>query len=143
MSKKRKKTVAQLEKEVDDLKLTLAILRSGKKWEAILSLGRPAITWIGACVLGYFALGAIQALAGVETSADIAIQVLANIDISVYIAWGGSLAFFLLMLRERRLRKKLIKRYHPEQVEAELKIDENRSSSGLTHDGETNPEDEI
>ncbi len=45
MARKKAKTVAPLESEVYKLELELGILKSGKKWEAILSLGKPAIMW--------------------------------------------------------------------------------------------------
>lgn len=175
MARTKRKTVAQLQKENDDLRVKLGILSSAKKYELLLSLGKPAIYWVGIGWVVYQIALAIRALAGLNTSADIDVDVnadlsgelsaefaedmakfaedsginqlifdiLSNTSVSVYIAWGVAIGAFLFGLNERRARKDLVERNHPKQVDHELGIDKNRTSSGLTSRGQTSPGDEI
>lgn len=79
--------------------------------------------------------------AGKYTFADIGISLLGDFRVSealIYILGVGGIIYGY---GERRLRLKAIERLANRQIELEKRIDPGRSSSGLTPQGTTRPED--
>lgn len=83
---------------------------------------------------------AIQAFAGKTTDADLVIGFITGGNgITITISATLSLGLLTWGLSERRLRRRLIKQFSERPKELELRLDPNRSSSGLTPDGRTPP----
>lgn len=83
----------------------------------------------------------IQALAGRQTGASIALQVLANVTFSKGVAWATAAGGVAYGEAQRRLKKKVIRSRANRIQELEEMIDPQRSSSALMSDGSTRPED--
>ena len=99
------------------------------------------IPWGSLVVIGYLLSGALNALAGKFTFADIGIRVLSDVRVSeglTYLLGGGGIAYGL---NERRLRRKAIERLSGRVQELEKRLDPKRTSSKLTRRGTTRPED--
>jgi hypothetical protein len=130
-----KKTRAELEAELKTLRRTRLASSITEIIQTLIRFGA-----LVACV--YFLSTAISNLAGKSTIADIGVKFLGNVDVgrgvAVLFGAGGT----LYGLAERRQRQKIIKRLHGRTKEVEKKIDPQRSSSGLTETGDTNPNDE-
>jgi hypothetical protein len=82
----------------------------------------------------------VQSLAGKNTFADIGLKILGNVRISETVAWlfgAGGVTYAYK-------QKKLLKRTHAQMGERikslEKRLDPHRTSSHLTHEGETHPE---
>lgn len=90
--------------------------------------------------IGYFTWRSLEVLAGKDTTASILVQWLTSPEKSGSTVTPFavlSLLFFGWALLERRLRRKTISRMGGRIAELEQTIDPERSSSGLTHDGQT------
>ena len=149
----KKKTAAELRAENQ-------LLRAHGIGNNITKVIRDFIMWGAALGIAYFAYLSIDTLAGKTTKADIEVKAEGALsmnakpaaksdasDIPVYY----KTALFLLLLfgvggiaygrREAKLRRDVIERYHPVIQVAEKDIDPKRSSSQLTSQGDTRPED--
>ena len=84
---------------------------------------------------------AIEALAGWETAVYVQtfLQVVADIKVWLAMTLAGLTSGWAIA--ERRLRQRAIVRLHSRVRELELNLDPARSSSNLTLDSKTNPED--
>lgn len=92
---------------------------------------------LGAVVLVvYFSSGALRALAGQITIADVAVKLLANEAFSNVSAWLVGLGGVGFGWRERRLRHRDTKRMGERLRELETSKDPRRSSSKLTSQGD-------
>lgn len=97
-------------------------------------------SWALVVCFGVYELrGCIEALAGKDTFAKIAIGLLA--DFKVSIAWMAAASAAGVAVRERRLRQKTVERLEGRIHELETDIDPHRTSSHLTKTGQTNPGD--
>lgn len=126
--------------------------------------------WSGAALIAVYVADALQSTAGLVTDLSVQVSVpelaeivgegcqLTGIQIGTscpgaYLIPGGyvvgALGFVIgavgcgLAFGFRRLHKRTIERYHPERVRREQEIDPGRTSSTLTHVGDTNPEDRV
>ncbi|HWQ32295.1 MAG TPA: hypothetical protein VNQ79_05380 [Blastocatellia bacterium] len=100
------------------------------------------IKWSALVLLGiYCGRPAIEALAGKETEANIAIKILGNLSIREGISYAAAAGFGAYGMYQRRLRRKTIERQHDRVAKLERQHDPKRSSSRLTKRGETNPND--
>lgn len=90
------------------------------------------------CLFTYLA---IDSLAGKITDATVIVDILANASVSEALAWLVAVLCGGLALKERRLRKQTLAREHSRTQRLESIVDENRTGSGLTVLGETQPED--
>ena len=131
-----KKSKMQLETE-------LRLLRQSKASEGIVQVVTSAIRW-GAIVLivryGYLS---IEALSGQQTLADIGVNFLTHIKVSVAVAWSVAAGGVLYGMKQRKLRRDTVERLQKRNQELESRIDPNRSSSELTSRGDTRPEDKL
>lgn len=97
------------------------------------------------CVVAAFGLWqaryAIEALAGQTTSIYVhtILEVFADLRFYLAFALAGGMAAWAVV--ERILRQRAIVRLHTRIKELETKADPERSSSGLTEKGQTNPRD--
>jgi hypothetical protein len=117
-----------------------------QQWDAGLRIGLALIKYgtIGFCV---WALApAFQAFAGKTTLANFGISLIADLkanSVFSHIVTGifglGGAAYGL---RERAHKRKEINRLGNRVVQLEKRLDPNRTSSGLTLDGTSRPEDE-
>ena len=84
------------------------------------------------------ASGAIQAFAGKTTTADLIIGFFTGgSGVTITISATLNLGLLTWGLGERRLRRQVIRQSTERTRELELRLDPNRSSSGLTPDGRT------
>lgn len=99
------------------------------------------IRWAGICVLAFCAWKSVQALAGKETLAKIFVQVFANATFSQVVTstLGGSGVVYGLY--QRRIARKVVKRYGSRLANLESAIDPERTSSNLDPSGTTRLED--
>jgi hypothetical protein len=129
-----KKTKAQLEAE-------LKVLRNARISEGFVHVFNNMIRW-GAIVLivryGYLSL---EALAGKSTLADVAINFLTNVNVSVTLAWTAGVFGVLYGVKQRKLRKDTIQRLQSRIQALESQLDPKRTTSNLTSRGDTRPED--
>jgi hypothetical protein len=101
-----------------------------------------AIRWGGVVACACFGYLSIQSLAGQATSANIGLDLVADVRLSevfAYIFGGGGVAYGI---RQRKLRGDTVERLQDRVRSLERQFDPNRTSSGLTERGDTNPQDE-
>jgi hypothetical protein len=120
-------------------------LRS-QKWDTLLRLGQYLIKY-GALVICVWRLSvALEAFAGRQSLAEILIFLKtdfeANPAVSHAVMGILGLTGAGYGVRQRSLRQKDIKRLGNRVVELEKRLDPDRSSSRLTLDGRSRPEDE-
>lgn len=85
--------------------------------------------------------GAVSSLAGLATFADIGIKLLGDFRISEAIAYIFGVGSMIYGYNERRLRQRHIGKSSAREIALEKKVDPGRSSSKLTQQGTTRPED--
>lgn len=97
----------------------------------------------GATIVGvsYWVYRIFEALAGKTTFAYIFANFLASINIQVAIAVSLAITGLGYGIYQKRQRKKTTENLHKRIKELETYFDENRSTSGLTTRGDTNPVD--
>ena len=124
------------ENEIEDKLLLKANIAEG-----IFSVLNNLIKY--GCLVFLFRYGylSIQALAGQETNSKIILQLLSDLKINQYLSYvigGGGFAYGYA---QRRLKKQTIIKLHDRIEKLEKGLDPKRSSSMLTTDGDTRPED--
>ena len=90
-------------------------------------------------LVAYFAKESLVEMAGKSTIIDF----LAQVKVSIRVAWIGTAGCALWGYRERVLRKRVIKKFGEQRKHYEEALDAKRTSSGLSDDGSNNPQDEI
>lgn len=130
------KSKAQLEAE-------LKFLRSGRTTEGWVAVLQSIIRWCAVVFIVRYGYLSIDILAGKDTAADIAVNFLANVTVSVALAWSVAAGGIYYGHRQNKLRKNTIERLHGRIHELETRLDRKRSSSHLTQRGDTRPEDVI
>jgi hypothetical protein len=135
------KTLAKVERENAELRTKVELIESANKWMAVTPVIGKAI--YGATIVGvaYYIYRIFDALAGKTTLTYIFTSLLANITITASIAVSLALTGLGYGLYQKRQRKKTTERLHKRIKELETYFDENRSTSGLTTRGDTNPVD--
>ncbi len=110
---------------------------------SLASVFNNAIRWGGCAFIAYMMYRSVSVLAGQQTMADIGIRILSDVRVSKGLAWvlggGGVLYGF----GERRLRRKTIERLQGRIRTLEQEVDPRRSTSALTPQGDTSPEDRL
>lgn len=91
----------------------------------------------------YFTYLSIDAIAGKTTIANVFLSYLISKESNFGFPWFLAGVTSIWALLERRLRKRKIEQMQNHIKELEKSRDENRTSSGLLADGETNPSDKI
>jgi hypothetical protein len=117
-----------------------------RKWDTGLRLGLALIKYGTLCFCVWLLAPVMVAFAGKTTLASFGFSLLADLKANTvfsHLVMGilglGGAGYGL---RERRQKRKEIKRLGNRVVQLEKRLDPNRSSSGLTIDGRSRPEDE-
>ena len=105
------------------------------------SLFSLLIPWGGLCYISYKLFGTLDTYSGKYTFADIGIRFLGELKISEGLAYLLATGGIIYGWGEKRLRQKTIEQLSGRPIELEKRIDPRRSSSGLTPQGTTRPED--
>ena len=116
---------------------------SYKKYEGFFSTVKYSIKYGAIVLCARYAYLATLALAGKSTFADIGFRVLGNLTISHGICYLVASGGVLYGVGQRRLRRRHIKRVEILKNNYERILNPGRTSSGLTEDGTTRPEDEL
>ena len=99
--------------------------------------------WVFLTIIVWFAYLALDSMAGKSTILDIGIKAIARVV-------SGKLEVFLILgliialvgwWREKSLRRETIEQFHDTREKYEKLLDSNRSSSHLTRQGQSRPED--
>ena len=93
------------------------------------------------CLIFYFLRDIFSSIAGKETSANVALSFLANVQVEVALAWSFGIAGILYGASQKQLRRNYIAKFHADNANLERRLDSRRSSTQLTAHGDTNPED--
>lgn len=133
MSKNKSRAVLQAElNAVNKFRLSETIS------QVILSL----IRWGGVVLIARYGALAIDSLAGKSTMADIGVNFLANVQVSVLVSWASGVGGIGYGVYQRKLRKDTVERLQSRIQSLERKFDVKRSSSNITARGDTRQEDE-
>lgn len=130
-------------KSKSQLEAELKVLRQSKVSEGVVQVLSSFIRWGGIVLIVRYGYLGIEALAGKSTLADIGIDFLTDINVSVAIAWSVGVGGAIYGLRQRTLRKDTVERLVGRIQEFESSLDPSRTSSKLTTRGDTRPEDKI
>ena len=126
------------EKEAD-----LRILWTTRLVEGVGQVLSSLIRWGAIVLIARYGYLSIASLAGQNTLADIGIDLLSNIKVSVALSWVAGAGGLAYGVRQKKVRKDTVERLQGRIKELETGIDPNRSTSNLTHRGDTRPEDKI
>ncbi len=96
---------------------------------------------IGLWILCRYTYFSVKELAGKTTIADFLFQYFTRESRYHWLPWVLVALFFVWAILERSLRLKKVASMQKHILELEKRLDPNRTSSMLTHKGETNPED--
>jgi hypothetical protein len=116
---------------------TLALYRTEQRHKTV----RFALRYGAFCFLALMSYRAIDRLAGQETSVLISLLIDVFADLKFVFALSVSGVSVAWAMTERIIRKKTVKRLHSRIKKLEIHIDPKRTSSGLTDEGDTNPDD--
>jgi hypothetical protein len=116
------------------------------KWDSVSRLVQALIKYGTVCFCVWQLVPAMEAFAGKTTLAKLGILIVTDLKANTVfshlvmgvLGFGGA----GYGLRERAQKRKEIKRLGNRVVELEKRLDRNRTSSGLTIDGRSRPEDE-
>lgn len=100
---------------------------------------RTLIRAIAAVIGVYVARNALEVLAGETTRVALELSVLADVKFAVTLTLAGAATTWAVV--ERTIRHRKVENMQGRIKELETRIDPNRSSSGLTPKGKTNPRD--
>jgi hypothetical protein len=128
------KTRAQLEAE-------LRALKSARRSQGWFYLSNNLVKWSAIVLIVRYVYLAIDSLAGRNTLADIGLNILGHVEVSVALAWTVGIVGAIYGWRQRDLRKSTVELLQTRIIELERSIDSKRSSSKLTPRGDTRPED--
>jgi hypothetical protein len=112
-----------------------------KRTEERYRFFRQAVMWCGICILGYLAKDSIVALAGQSTNVIVQMGLKVISDVRVTVSWAVTGGFGLWAFGERKIRQKRVLQLHARIKDLETAIDPDRSTSKLTPEGKTNPQD--
>ncbi len=126
------------EKEIE-----LRILRITRLVEGVVQISSNLFRWGAIVLIARYGYLSIESLAGQNTLADIGINFLSNIKVSVALAGVAGAGGLIYGERQRKLRKSTTERLQGRIRDLETEIDPDRSTSNLTPHGETRPEDKI
>ncbi len=136
-------TKAELIEHNAQLEAENSYLRKARIADGIIQVALAAVRYGALIVVGYWGLEAIRALAGSSTFADISVDFLTEINVSVALAWSVGVFGGVYGYKQRHLRRNTVERLQGRIRELEAMIDPQRSSSKLTTRGDTRPEDRI
>ena len=132
----RNRTKSQLIAELKAIKSA----RTADGWVTVL---QSLIRWGGIALVARYSYLAVEALAGQTTLADIGINFLGKVEVSVALAWSFGAVGVAYGWQQRKLRKDTVERLQNRIQALEQMIDRGRSSSNLTPRGDSRPEDKV
>ncbi len=103
------------------------------------STARTAIRTIGWCVAAFFFWKILESVAGRDTTFSAEISLLADVKFALALTGAGLAGLWGFL--ERRQRHRVTSQMQGRIKELETMLDPERSSSGLTTEGKTNPSD--
>lgn len=112
-----------------------------KKTEEFYRFLKWLTMWVAICVLGFFFLKAVVAVAGQSTNVAVQVGLKIISDVRVTVSWAVAGGCGAWAVGERKIRQKRVLELHARIKKLETGIDPNRSSSTLTPEGKTNPDD--
>lgn len=125
-------------------KLTDGEIQLGKMGiitDAAVSVVNNMVKWGGLLGISYFVYRTIQSIAGQQTVANIAINLISDLKINQWIAYVIGISGIGYGCMQKRIKKITIEHLSRRKEELETMLDNRRTSSMLTRRGETNPED--
>lgn len=118
---------------------TLKIYVISRAFDLLRELVKASV-WLGCA---YFAWQATAVLAGRQTNADLNFSAFLAVDDDKGLPWVIAILMAGWAYLERRLRLNKTAQLQSHIKQLELRLDPNRTSSGLLPTGETNPEDVV
>ncbi|MFF0919072.1 hypothetical protein ACFYE8_05145 [Rhizobium leguminosarum] len=115
--------------------VALSALRVSERYRTVRTLFRVAGGVLAAYLLGI----SLAPFAGENTAVTVALNILADVKFALTITLAGAASTWAVFERIAKQRK--TKYLQDRIIELETTIDPNRSSSGLTRSGKTNPRD--
>jgi hypothetical protein len=112
---------------------------SFKRMDIALEFWRVLVQWATIGFLGYMGYRSVVVLAGVSTTANIAVRLAGNLTVSKGIITLLTCSGWAFGLAQRSARRKNIERIVPLKNDLEKVIDAKRTSSNLTSRGTTPP----
>lgn len=127
--------------------------RSRCRWDKGVKIAQTLIRWGGAVLIAGFIYLSIDSLKGLTTQAQIGIGLSANVNADIcetspweYVTIAISFIFGFFGIAygwlQRELRRNTIETLAPYRQQVEQQLDSRRTSSGLSANGTTHPEDE-
>jgi hypothetical protein len=113
----------------------ISLVRIQERYRTLRTLIKVA-GWVGAV---YLAQGAIEAITGETTRLALELSILADIKFAATLTLAGATTTWAIV--ERVLRYRKVEQMSGRIKELETRLDPNRTSSGLTPKGKTNPRD--
>ena len=110
---------------------------------AFTSVFNNFIKWASLVLIAYFSYLSINSLSGKETITNIAVKVLANLQIQNTVSYGVGIAGVGYGYYQRRLRKKRIAELAAHSKNLEILLDNKRTSSGISKHGTTEDHESI
>ena len=135
----------ELVRENERLKIENQNLRAHRLGDQVADVFGKLIEFGGYVGIAFFVYLSVDSLSGKKAKAEIAVESsmsFGSTKLTVFIAIVFGFFGVLYGKRQDRLKKKYIEKYHPYQREEEEQIDPTRTSSELTPQGETRPEDQ-
>jgi hypothetical protein len=109
--------------------------------DGLFALFRTGAIIIGVVLIAKYARDVLVAFAGKETAANLALSLIVNLQADRWFAYLFGLAGTGYGVVQRQLRRRNIRRMTGHNAEVEKRLHPGRSSSGLTPEGKTRPED--
>ncbi len=109
--------------------------------DAVSKIFSVGIKWGTLIYFIYAGTDVLKAFAGHETLANISFNWMMNEHLAALLGGIFGTGGIIYGRRQAQLRRDVIERMHPYQVEYETRLDQQRSSSGLTVRGDTRKED--
>lgn len=128
------KSKTQLQAELKGLRLA----RAADGWVTVLL---SLIRWGSIVLVTRYGFLAVETLSGQVTLAEIGIDFLGKVEVSVALAWTVGIVGGVYGWRQRKLRRDTVERLQARIQHYESMCDEKRSSSRLTRRGDSRPED--
>lgn len=133
--------MAGMKRTKEELQAENEFLKRGGYAESVSKVLQTGIRF-GALAFSVWCLNdAIVSFAGKTSDANVLIQFLTDIQVSNALAWVFGGGGVLYGYKQRSLNGKTVERLQPRIEQLETSFDRNRTSSGLTKTGETNPKD--
>lgn len=119
------------------------ILEKATLAEGAIQVLSSLIRWGSIVAITRYAYLAIDSLSGKNTLADIGVNFLTDIKVSVAIAWSAGVGGMVYGARQRKLRKDTVARLQERVRDLESEINPNRSSSNFTRSENIKEEDKV